>query len=450
LDVDLLLLSRDLSTPRPDVWTGIMAQRGVRIQVHRVVGAPRADDVNRYQTIARARNEGKRLGKAPWVMLLDDDVVLGPDCVARLVEGLQARPVFAVLAADSDGNMTRSPGHWDYPRHVGMAAVLFRREQLEEVEFRWETGKCECLCCCEDLRRDGHAIGYLRGAEAWHRPRPGPAPSTRLPQLCPSASKPGRILAAFDRKHYRLFIKRFLATLRRAGNRETVTAVVSNLYPRERQTLSAIPGVEVVVAPGDAHPSKQRLRDFHRVIADWPDDVPVAYWDAGDVVFQGGLEPLWELARKHPDRLLAASEWSHPSDNVAAKEWVVTIRDFEARRRAMELFMTHSILNAGFAAGTAIAMRRYLKGADELLRSDATRGSTDWGDQTTMNLFCHSNPDAWLEVSPTWNYCLVHRPWSEYRVTPEGYVERRDGEPVHVAHGAGGSLRRWDLVHLTT
>ena len=150
--VDLILLSRDLSIPRRDVWDGIMAQTGVVLRVHRVTGPPRPGDVNRHETIARARNQARNVGDAPWVMLLDDDVVLAPDCLARLVEGLIARPEFAALAADSDGRMRSGLEHWDYPRHVGMAAVMFRRERLAELNFRWEDGKCECLCCCEDLR----------------------------------------------------------------------------------------------------------------------------------------------------------------------------------------------------------------------------------------------------------------------------------------------------------
>lgn len=105
-------------------------------------------------------------------MLLDDDVVLDRYCVARLVEGLGNRPEFAALGADSINEMEGGRNHWDYPPHVGMAAVLFRRERLEALTFRYEHSKCECRCCCDDLRRAGHAIGYLSGAHAWHRPLP--------------------------------------------------------------------------------------------------------------------------------------------------------------------------------------------------------------------------------------------------------------------------------------
>ena len=174
MDVDLLFLSRDLSPPREDVRRGIEAQDGVRLRVHRVVGTPRADDPNRWATIVRARNQGKAMGTAPWVMCLDDDVVLGPGCIARLVDALRNRPGFAAMGADSAGEMAGGWQNWDYPRHVGMAATLFRRDRLAALTFRWEPGRCECLCCCHDLRRGGLGIGYLAGAgPGIARTRPG-------------------------------------------------------------------------------------------------------------------------------------------------------------------------------------------------------------------------------------------------------------------------------------
>ena len=76
-------------------------QDGVKLRVIRITGPARPGDRSRFETIARARNEGKRLGSTPFVMLLDDDVVLGPRCVAGLAEGLISRPDFAALAVDS-------------------------------------------------------------------------------------------------------------------------------------------------------------------------------------------------------------------------------------------------------------------------------------------------------------------------------------------------------------
>ncbi len=91
MEVDLILLSRDLSAPREDVWRGIQIQAEVAVRLHRLEGTPRAEDANRYETIARARNRAKTLGISPWVMFLDDDVVLGAECLDRLVHGLGAK-----------------------------------------------------------------------------------------------------------------------------------------------------------------------------------------------------------------------------------------------------------------------------------------------------------------------------------------------------------------------
>ena len=131
IDVDLILLSRDSTPPARTSWPESTRQQGVRIHLHRLAGTRYPDDPNRFATITRARNKGRRLGSAPYVFLLDDDVVLGPRFAARLVQGLTERSVFAALAADSAGEMARGMDHWDYPRHVGMAAVVwFRRERL--------------------------------------------------------------------------------------------------------------------------------------------------------------------------------------------------------------------------------------------------------------------------------------------------------------------------------
>lgn len=455
MKVDLLLLSRDLSPLRSDVWSGIQRQEGVSLEIIRITGTPHADDQNRYATIARARNAGKAVGSSPFVMLLDDDVVLGPRTIAQLVDGLQNRPRFAALAADSANEMSSGWDHWDYPCHVGMAAVLFRRELLNGVTFRWEPDKCECRCCCDDLRRAGYAIGYLKGTEAWHRPLArGHLPEVR--HLAPEHSEqstpvyPGRILAAFDRMHLRLFMRRFLATLRRCGNHETVTAVVYGHYPSERRLLASQPGVEVFAAPPDGHPARRRVRDFQEVMAAWPGDAPVAYWDAADVVFQDKVASLWDLVRANRHRLLAVREVIELGQSTVALEWVQTIRDPIARQGALDLLLSRPVLNSGFAAGTVQAMRQYFKAANALLHSPALEGTTDWGDQTALNLYCHSNPDAWVEIPTGWNYCLVGRTRVDYVVDAGGRTQRLDQQPLHVVHGAGGTLRLFDLIHLTS
>ena len=440
MDVDLVLLSRDLGPPRDDVRRAIEAQVGVRPIVHRVAGEARPGDANRWETIARARNEAKRRGSTPWVMFLDDDVVLEPDCVATLLRSLRRRPSFAALGADYNNEMAGGLRPWEYPTHVGMGAVLFRRSRLDQVVFRWEPGLCECACCVHDLREAGHSIGYHPEARARHQKHPASTTgqASPSPDIADRPALAGRVLSAFNRAHYRKFRELFLRTLRESGNRETVTAVAYDLRPDEYRALAAIPGVEVAArASRGSSPAARRIEDFQEVIADWPDDTPVAHWDAGDVLFQGRLEPLWEIARANPDHLLAAREYEGFDETPVVKRWVETIRDPATRSRLLALFSARPIINGGFAAGTVRALRGYFLDAVQIRQSDELRGSTDWGDQTALNVFCHTNPGRWLEVSQGWNYCLFGRP-NRYDLGPK--VKSVDRTPVHVVHGNGGSL----------
>jgi hypothetical protein len=456
MEVDLIFLSRDLSPPRDDVWRSVSEQSGVQVRIHRVTGPRRDDDSNRWATIARARNKGKRLGSAIWVMFVDDDVVLRPWCVAQLVDGLSRRPAFAALAADYNNEMSSGWEHWDYPRHVGMGATLFHREHLDRLTFRWESDKCECQCCCDDLRGAGLAIGYLREAEARHNPMPPNRVIDKVVDrgraVAPPSARPsmpnftGRILAAFDRNHFRRFRYRFLKSLRGSGNHEHVTAVTYGLYPSEQDLLAQSPGVEVIAANPDGHPAVRRLRDFQGVLNRWHEQTPVAYWDAGDVVFQGRLRRLWDLVGTYPDQLLAVTEPTRFADNGTIQSWVTTIRDPDARQKAMDLFFKNPVINSGFVASTASVMLRYFREAVHLRHSSSLLGSIDWGDQTVLNLYCHSQPHKWREIASGWNFCLCDRKPDEYRVHPDGRTDRLDGSPLYVVHGTAGTLKPWDLA----
>ena len=75
-DVDLVVLTRHDGPLDPEVERGYCNQRAVRLIVHRVAGSTCPDDRSRMDAIVRARNEGKLLGASPWLMFLDDDVVL--------------------------------------------------------------------------------------------------------------------------------------------------------------------------------------------------------------------------------------------------------------------------------------------------------------------------------------------------------------------------------------
>jgi hypothetical protein len=164
--IDVVVLSRHSGPLCPEVERGLHNQRSVQIVVHRVVGQPEPSDKSRCETIARARNEGKLRGTAPWLMFVDDDVVLEPKCIRRLLDELRRRPVFGALAADYSHE--HRPG--EIASHVTMGATLFRREALAQIRFAARGKRCECQCCCDDLRRLLWGIDYAPAAKACHLP----------------------------------------------------------------------------------------------------------------------------------------------------------------------------------------------------------------------------------------------------------------------------------------
>ncbi len=183
----------------------------------------------------------------------------------------------------------------------------------------------------------------------------------------------------------------------------------------------------------------QRVYDFPRVLEGWPADTPVAYWDAGDVVFQGSLAPLWDLVRAHPGKVLAAREPVEIGGSPVIGSWTDTIRDPAARRRTFEIFSTTPFVNAGFAAGTAGALRDCFLAAGRLLDTSLV-GVGPWGDQVAVNCYIHTVPGVWQEIPDAWNYCLSCRDPRTFRFRPDGRVDSQDGSPVHVVHGNGRTL----------
>jgi hypothetical protein len=169
-----VILSRHVGPLDPEVERGIRTQREIRLVVHRVAGPADVEDRSRWAAIARARNEGKLLGSSPWLMFLDDDVVLGQGCIASLLGELGRRPAFAALAADYLGE--RYAGR--IAHHVSMGATLFRRAALRPIYFRWDDTRCECQCCCDDLRRQLWGIDYSHTAIARHLPKSNPEEHT--------------------------------------------------------------------------------------------------------------------------------------------------------------------------------------------------------------------------------------------------------------------------------
>jgi len=448
--VDVVIPHRPEQSVPEAVWRAVCAQTGVRLTVHLVEGRRLPSDTCRQETIARARQHGSRRGESPWVMFVDDDVVLRPDCIRELLDGLRVRTDHAALAADyldhssSDGSSV----------HVTMGATLFRREAFRYFRFRWDERRCECRCCTDDLRDAGLSIDYLPTAVARHLTT-GERDALKLDYRAvtdpgaygtprgPDPSLHPRILVALNRRHLDRFRGPFLRTLRASGNHEHVTVAGYGLYPSEVRRLEMLPNVAVVNhSSNGVLPPIRRLRDFQPIVASLPPMTPVAYWDAGDVVFQAGLQPLWHLVRKTPDRLLAVREPKGYPHNSAVAAWTLSIDHPAARRRAFDLFAANPFLNSGFAAATARTMLTYLQRGDHMRHSEHLAGTTDWGDQSALNLYCHSNPRAWREISESWNYCVHDRLPGEVVVNADGRLISRRGVPIYVAHGNARSLRK--------
>lgn len=261
----------------------------------------------------------------------------------------------------------------------------------------------------------------------------------------PDATKNSRILVAFNRRDVRRFQEVFLRTLRASGNTQEVIVVGYGLYRSEIRQIDCLPNVRFIHRSYNGQlPPVRRLVDFRDIVSDLPADTPVAYWDAGDVLFQGRLDSLWQQTRQHPDKILAAREPLGFPHNHAIRGWTRTIENPSMRRRAFELFASNPFLNSGFSAGTARAMSHYFREAVQL-RSTSLRGTTDWGDQTALNLYCHSDPSRWAEVSSHWNYCVHDRQRGDVRVRPDGHVVNRSGQLIPVVHGNARSLTQFAI-----
>lgn len=457
--IDVVVLHRHQSRIHRDVLSAIGLQAGVEISLHLHCGIPHPSDFNRWFTIARAREEAKRYGNSAWVMFVDDDVVLGENCIATLIEDLRGNPQLAATAADYDHDLQRP----ERVGHIGMGATLFRRAVLGKFTFRATKSLCECWCACLDLRRMNAGIEYCRHASASHRRNPG---SSRVePQkpgepaaafsdhsnaiepksVCASTVEP-RILAAFDRRDVKRFELQFLKTLRQHGNHQHVTACAYGLYPSERSRLSRLERVELRDKPfNGVMPPIRRVDDFAEAVSQWNPATPVAYWDVADVWFQDSLEALWLCVRNHPRMLHAVAEPKGYPHNAVIPAWSLSITDASQRRKAFELLRANPFLNSGFAAGTALAMLRYFREAGEYRRGPLLRGTTDWGDQMGLNLYCHRDPNRWRPIDPRWNYCVHDRPFGAVQIRHGRVIDTR-GHHVSVVHGNARSLRQMALL----
>lgn len=439
--VDLVVLSRDDGPLDQSVEDAINHQQDVVVKRHRVVGRTNPADRCRRETIARARNKGKALGDAPWLMFLDDDVVLPPDGVIRLLKSLQQRPTFGAVAIDYLDESVSG----ELTGHVGMGATLFRRDMLDRFEFRWEYDLCECSCCCIDLRMQGIGIGYVVDCAAKHINirKPDWHGCHLVDDGLPTVDSEPTVLAAFDRHDVSRFRRLFLRSLRAAGNDGPVIALAYGLYPSERRTLQRLPNLEVLAfdKDPDSHPAWRRYADFQFAIGGLSANTPVAYWDAGDVVFQSRLDKVWSSVRQNPGKLLITRERLGHRENPAVFEWFDELTNAEARQQVQSVLAHEPVYNSGFLAATASQMTTALKRLDHIMKT--MMEGPKWGkDQLALNYYRATESDACMEIDNAWNYCLCTRDPNEVVVGNDGHAKTSRGKQVHVIHGNDGTLKR--------
>lgn len=455
--VDVIVLHRPGTSPCPDILQAIRDQRKVQVMLHLQVGAPQPGDRSRWETIARARNAAKQLGSAPWVMFVDDDVLLHPDCIATLLAEFPGTDRLGAVAADFAGDLLRP----ERAGHIGMGATLFRRSVLQRLNFRFTDKLCECWCACLDLKHNGVEIRYSHEARVIHPYKP--AGSQTAPDHLSSIPAPQRtetngqastpeplILAAFDRRDIDRFEHQFLKTLRAHGNRQQVTAVAYGLYPTECRRIESLDRVTLDWQSynGQMVPVR-RVADFARHLAQVDPRTPIAYWDVADVVFQDSLDDLWQSVRATPERLLAVVEPKGYPHNQVIPAWSLSIHDPRYAQQAFELLKHNPFLNSGFAAGSAASLRQYFQAATQMRQGPELTGTSDWGDQMGLNMYCHQHPHRWQPVDPRWNFCVHDRAPGEVRVTPQGQIVSRSGARISVAHGNARSLRQFSLLRKT-
>jgi hypothetical protein len=167
LEVDLLTVLAPGEVVHRQAREALRRQGDVVLRPYFAVGR-RIFPATRKETIAAARNTVKRLGNSPLAFFLDRDVVLPPGVIPALASALEQNPRYGALGVDY-GPPQPSPAP-----HVAMGAVLFRREVLERITFRTAPRRCECQCCCDDLRALGYEIDYLPGWRAEHAKPPLP------------------------------------------------------------------------------------------------------------------------------------------------------------------------------------------------------------------------------------------------------------------------------------
>jgi GT2 family glycosyltransferase len=232
--VSVVLITFNDARYLPRCLEGVRNQRGVELELVHVDNASKDGAADRVRELfpaaiqirndsnrgfAAAANQGIARASAEWVALLNADVRLEPDYLARLVEAIAAAgercgsatgklrkaagdAIEPTELIDSKGiRMTRNGRHFDIDqgspdvpgdrqREVfgpSGAAALFRREMLRDISVAGETFDERFFAYREDAdlawraQLRGWSSLYVPEAEAWHVRRVTPSVRKSLP-----------------------------------------------------------------------------------------------------------------------------------------------------------------------------------------------------------------------------------------------------------------------------
>lgn len=117
--------------------------------------------------IAAARNQVKAYSTTDYVLMHDNDIILPEGIIARMQDFLERHDDFGAVAVSKKHTPDPELGEVEVVGHVDAGPVLWRRELLHRLKYRY-AGLCECVEMCRDLRAMGYEIGFLTGVIAQH------------------------------------------------------------------------------------------------------------------------------------------------------------------------------------------------------------------------------------------------------------------------------------------
>ena len=182
--------------------------------------------------------------------------------------------------------------------HVGIGATLFRRDALDLVTFRWEPGRCECICCCDDLRKQLIGIDYADGLVADHVDIGSQSwAANNSEHLVPC------IFAQVRRSNVSGFMK-LLRELRGVSTGERLLVDAVELSPSQLARLR-VAGVEIIPKTSQEQTSKEQpMSDTIRVLDGLHSLTPIGYFqDFGEVSIECSLSAIWTCVSSNPSRV---------------------------------------------------------------------------------------------------------------------------------------------------